>query len=376
MAGLYLHIPYCKQACSYCDFHFSTGLQSKGAMVEALITELKLRKDFFGDPVVLQTIYLGGGTPSLLSSRELEQLWEAIHLQFDIEEEAEITLEANPDDLTPEYLSFLKDLGINRLSIGIQSFLSEELAWMNRSHTVGQALQCIKDAQAVGFSALSIDLIFGTPYTDLDIWRQQLQQAIELKIPHLSVYALTIEEKTALHHWVSKDTIHLPEDQVAKTQFLEAHKRLTSVGYDHYELSNYALPGAQAQHNSAYWAGIPYLGLGPSAHSFKGSHRFSNIAQNARYIQQLKKGILPIQLTEELTPKDQYNEYVMTQLRTAKGISVSYVQQQFGKRIEEEFGRELANWEALGLMEKKEDHWVLTPEGWWVSDGIIRELFD
>lgn len=375
MAGLYIHIPYCRQACSYCDFHFSTGLQSKGSMVSAIIAELNLRKGFFGDSVALQTIYLGGGTPSLLSSAELEQLWEAIHHQFDVKEDAEITLEANPDDLTLAYLTFLKSLGINRLSIGIQSFLQEELTWMNRSHTSAQALRCIEDAQAVGFSALSIDLIFGTPYTDRNTWNQQVQQAVQLGVPHLSVYALTVEEKTPLHHWVNKDTVRLPADQVAKTQFLDAHVYLTSQGYDHYELSNYAFPGSYAKHNSAYWAGVPYLGVGPSAHSFNGTHRFSNLTNNAHYIRLLKEGTLPIQLTEELTPRDRYNEYIMTQLRTAKGISVAYLQQQFGKLIEEEFGSFLGKWEAEGFLVKKEDHWVLTPEGWWVSDGIIRELF-
>ena len=376
MAGLYLHIPYCKQACSYCDFHFSTRMQSKGAMVAAIIKELKLRQDFLANGSVLQSIYLGGGTPSLLTSGELEELWVAVHQQFKVAEEAEITLEANPDDLGREYLAFLKDLGINRLSIGIQSFLQEELTWMNRTHTAAQALTCVKDAQAIGFSAISIDLIFGTPYTDRTTWSQQVQQAAQLGVPHLSIYALTVEEKTALHHWVNKDSFSLPEDQVAKTQFLDAHEYLTSEGYDHYELSNYALPGSYAKHNSAYWSGIPYLGLGPSAHSFNGTHRFSNIANNARYMQQVAEGISPVQLSEKLTPRDLYNEYIMTQLRTIKGISVSYLQQQFGKLVEVEFGRQLEKWEAMGLMEKREDNWVLTAEGWWVSDGIIRKLFD
>lgn len=376
MAGLYLHIPYCKQACSYCDFHFSTQTRSKGSMVSALVMELKLREGFFGGKKTLQTIYLGGGTPSLLSQSELVQLWEAIHQQFEGLEEAEVTLEANPDDLTLEYLSFLKDLGVNRLSIGVQSFVQKELEWMNRSHTSEQAIQCVKEAQRAGFTNISIDLIFGTPHTDLPTWKEQVKQAIDLMVPHLSIYALTVEEKTALHHWLKKDSFRLPADQVAKEQFLDAHELLTSAGFDHYELSNYAVPGAEARHNSSYWAGTPYLGIGPSAHSFNGSHRFANRANNAQYIKQVREGVIPLQWEEKLDLKDQYNEYVMTQLRTAKGISISYIKNQFGKLIEEEFGLQLKKWEKSGLMEKRRDYWILTPEGWWMSDGIIRELFD
>ena len=345
-------------------------------IVEALVREIQLREDFFGKKTSLETVYFGGGTPSILPEKALGKIWDNIQQVFDIAEGAEITLEANPDDLNKPHLHFLKSLGINRLSIGIQSLVPEELNWMNRSHTVLQAIQCIEDAQDKGISNISVDLIFGTPYTDLGKWQEQLKQVVEMDVPHISLYALTIEEKTALHNWLKKDSFPLPDDALAKSQFLTSHYSLEAVGYSHYELSNYAKEGFFSRHNSAYWSGEPFLGIGPSAHSFDGKTRMANVAHNSRYSNQLKKGFFPFEWEEELSEKDRYNEYIMTQLRTAKGISSAYLRKNFGKDIEEEHENLLIGWKDKGWIEQRGTSWVLSPEGWWMSDGIIRELFD
>ncbi len=344
-------------------------------MVEALIREIQLRKDFFGGKSSLETVYFGGGTPSVLPEQALGKIWDTLHQVFNVAENAEITLEANPDDLHKSHVYFLESLGINRLSIGIQSFIPEELAWMNRSHTATQAIQCVGDAQDLGIPNISVDLIFGTPFTDLVGWNRQLRQVEEMGVPHVSLYALTVEEKTALHHWLKKDAFPLPEDNLAKSQFLASHHSLEAVGFSHYELSNYAKAGFYSRHNSAYWSGEPYLGIGPSAHSFDGKMRMANVAHNMRYMKRLNEGLLSLEWEEELSEKDRYNEYLMTQLRTAKGISSTYLQRNFGKNIEEEHKDLLIKWKGKGWIEQRGSSWVLSPEGWWMSDGIIRELF-
>ncbi|MEM7656197.1 MAG: radical SAM family heme chaperone HemW, partial [Bacteroidota bacterium] len=288
MPGVYLHIPYCRKACTYCDFQFLTQLKQKGEMAQALAQEAALRQDFFGQAVELDTLYIGGGTPSVLSPEELETLLTQVQQIFPLKAGGELTLEANPDDLTQPYLEALQTAGVNRLSIGIQSFDAEDLRQMNRSHTAEQAMACVNLAKDAGITNVSVDLIFGLPGRNLSDWEANVQQAIELGVPHLSVYALSVEQKTVLHHQVEKGKVVLPGDESYAAQFLHAHEWLTAAGYEHYELSSYALPGMRSRHNSSYWKGEPYLGLGPSAHAYDGQQRYWNLANNARYLQHLQ----------------------------------------------------------------------------------------
>lgn len=336
---------------------------------------MELRKNFLESCGSLRTIYWGGGTPSVLTESQLGNIWEGIHRIYSLSQDVEVTLEANPDDLTEERLRFYKKLGINRLSIGIQSFRSEELKWMNRSHSAAQALSCVGMAQDVGITNISVDLIFGTPHSDRIQWQEQVRTAIDLDIRHLAIYALTVEEKTALSHWVKHERIQLPEDSLAALQFFDSHEILEAAGFAHYELSNYAQPGFKSQHNSAYWAGVPYLGLGPSAHSFKGTYRSSNIPNNAQYLKALSQGKVPTGYEENLNLEEQYHEYIMTQLRTAKGISLTYILKNFNKDILASYNESIQEWIQAGYMVIEGNYHKLTPKGWWMSDGIIRSLF-
>lgn len=375
MAGIYLHVPFCRKACVYCDFHFITSMKYKADMVEAMQQEISLRADFFEEGTELASIYLGGGTPSVLTNSELETLLASIHQHFSISPQAEITLEANPDDLTQGYIQTLIQLGINRLSIGIQAFDDDLLRWMNRSHTAKEATQCVKLAQDLGLTNLSVDLIFGLPEQSLGHWEAQVQQAIALEIPHLSQYALTVEEKTVLSHQLKKGQIHLPGDQTYQDQFFYADRALRAAGYDHYELSNYARPPLYAVHNSNYWRQQPYLGIGPSAHSFDGQRRSWNMANNTAYRQALATGKLAISETETLNQTDRYHEYVMTHLRKGEGISLTQVKTLFGSNWEKIYHSQVQEWIDLGYLVRENDHLRPTPQGWLVSDYLIRELF-
>ncbi|MEZ4826860.1 MAG: radical SAM family heme chaperone HemW [Bacteroidia bacterium] len=375
MPTLYIHIPFCRQACTYCDFHFITSLRQKTEMVQAIADELILRKDFFRGNNSLRSIYFGGGTPSVLESSEIALILEAAGRHFSIEPEAEITLEANPDDLSREKLRQLRHAGINRLSVGIQSFEEKDLQLMNRSHSASQAVQSLHNALGEGFSNISADLIFGIPGQSLQEWEQHLLQLISLGVPHISLYALTVEEKTALAFQVKKRQTILPEDDFYAKQFLLAHDLLTSHGYAHYELSNYALPGFRSQHNSAYWEQIAYLGLGPSAHSFDGTQRMWNVANNQHYLTALNTGQTAIAETEILTLRDQYHEYIMTHLRKADGIDSQLIENQLFRGWEDTFSEEIRLWTAEGKMIKTPAGYRLSPEGWLVSDHIIRDFF-
>ncbi|MEL7535261.1 MAG: radical SAM family heme chaperone HemW [Bacteroidota bacterium] len=373
--GIYVHIPYCRQACVYCDFHFMTNLSNKAAMLAAMQDELVQTKGFFKEPFPLGTLYFGGGTPSVLSPDELEVFIGRVRQNHALAEGAEITLEANPDDLDRDYLTAIRSLGINRLSIGLQSFRAADLQWMNRSHTAEQSLSCITDAQKAGFDNISIDLIFGLPGSDLAIWQAQLEQAIALGVPHLSLYALTVEEKTALAHQVKQGQTRIPDDPLFTEQFLYAHEKLEAAGYEHYELSNYAKPGFRSQHNSAYWQGKPYLGIGPSAHSFDGQTRHWNLAHNQKYIQAFREAVSPIAESETLSVKDRYHEYIMTQLRKKEGIDMQHIEAEFVTNWQQLFGPYIGELMAEGLMTRQENQLALTPLGWMLSDEIIRELF-
>ena len=373
MAGIYLHIPFCKQACHYCNFHFSTSLKLKNDFLTALLKEVDLRIDYTGnDPI--DTIYFGGGTPSILNTDEILTILNKLSSRFNISTEAEITLESNPDDISVSKLTDWKNAGINRLSIGVQSFYEEDLRWMNRAHTGTDALRSVKEALNTGFQNITIDLIYGTPHLTDEKWHFNVQQAIDLKIPHLSCYALTVEPKTPLESLISKNKTPgvAAEDQAR--QFSLLMEWLQAAEYEHYEISNFALPGKRSRHNSAYWMGKSYLGLGPSAHSFNGSSRQWNVANNSVYIQSIVKGELPFEI-EHLTPAQQLNEYIMTSLRTAEGVSIQIIRERSGADTADKFDRRISRFINEGLVEKNGQFYKLTKKGKLFADGIAADLF-
>ncbi|MCB0531730.1 MAG: radical SAM family heme chaperone HemW [Lewinellaceae bacterium] len=374
MSAIYLHIPFCKQACHYCNFHFSTTLRSKPAMVQAILRELELQRDYLGG-ATLKSIYFGGGTPSLLDLAELEQIFEKIYALHPVAGDAEITLEANPDDLTLEKLRSLRNhTPVNRLSIGIQSFHDADLQWMNRAHTAEHARACLQDAAATGFQDLTIDLIYGAPSTSDAHWAENVQIALDAGIPHLSCYCLTVEEGTALAHFVRQGRSEPVDEAKAVRQFEYLQDAAAARGYEHYEISNFALPGRYARHNSAYWRGAKYLGVGPSAHSFDGRSRQWNVANNARYLKSMEAGELPAE-REQLTTAQRYNEYVMTSLRTMWGCAESQIET-FGEPYAGYFREEIRQFMQNGTVEQGEDAaYRLTRSGKVLADQIASALF-
>lgn len=372
MAGIYIHIPFCRKACHYCNFHFSTSLQNATDVLQAIEKEIELRSGEVTEEIT--TIYFGGGTPSLVDNIIIESLLAEIGRNFTINPNAEITLEANPDDISIEKAKSWKDIGINRFSLGIQSFEDDYLQWMNRAHSASQSFAAIEIIRETGFENFSIDLIYGTPGQTTEGWTKDLQTAIDLKIPHLSCYALTVEEKTALHNLIEKgekENIN-PEEQAERFELLM--KLTTAAGYHHYEISNFALPGYESKHNSAYWEGVPYLGIGPSAHSYDGIKRKWNIANNISYT----KAILdhsPLFEEEILSKNDRFNEYCMTALRRSKGIEKQKIISLGGME-----GLSIINKMILPYIESNkviedENSWKLTNEGKFFADGIAASLF-
>tara|TARA_R100001369_G_scaffold92902_1_gene141204 strand:- start:24988 stop:26115 length:1128 start_codon:yes stop_codon:yes gene_type:complete len=372
MSSLYIHIPFCKQACHYCDFHFSTSIKKKSELVEMLCKEMQLRKDELSSNKI-ETIYFGGGTPSLLSSEDLKHIFEAINFNFKIAEDAEVTLEANPDDLSEEKLQIFKDAGINRLSIGVQSFFEEDLQMMNRAHNATEALGSIKMAKKY-FDNISIDLIYGIPEMSNERWKKNIEIALELGLPHFSCYALTIEPNTALKKMIEKGKIKPVDDDAARAHFDILTTTLKAHGYIQYEFSNYGKEGYFSRNNTAYWFGKQYLGIGPSAHSFDGSRRKWNVSNNTKYIKSLEKGELPFE-EEVLSEADRYNEYVMTRLRTMWGIDLAEVKEQFGEKFKEHLLAEALKEIKLGILEKEGERLLITTKGKFLSDGIASNLF-
>ena len=372
MSGIYLHIPFCRQACHYCNFHFSTSLKLKNEFVEALLKEIKLQKNYLPLETV-NTIYFGGGTPSLLTQEELSAILQALHQQFTVAADAEITLEANPDDISEQKLQAWKQIGVNRLSMGVQSFFEEDLRWMNRAHTAQQAIDNLQLAIQY-FPNMTIDLIYGGPTLPDDRWEQNVQQALALGIPHISCYALTVEPGTALDSMISKHkkTPVNAEDQAR--QFVLLMNWLQQAGFEHYEISNFALPGKRSRHNSSYWQGVSYLGLGPSAHSFNGESRQWNIANNALYIQSLQEDKVPFEI-EHLTGTQRLNEYIMTSLRTMEGLDIAWIVSRFGEREANQLQRDSQPFIDSGKMRFYNNHLQLTKEGKLFADGIAAELF-
>ena len=378
MAGIYIHIPFCKQACHYWDFHFSTSLKKKAVLVNALVMELKLRKEEFKN-ITVETIYFGGGTPSLLTIDELRFLISEVYNNYKVAKNSEITLEVNPDDLvsvraqSKTIFEDYKIIGINRLSIGIQSFFEADLKLMNRAHNAEEAKKCLSAATRY-FENISVDLIYGIPGLTNENWIKNIDTVLSFNIPHISSYALTVEPKTALDSFIKKGVIDNVDDDLAQEQFHILIEKLEASGFVHYELSNFGKPDYFSKNNSAYWQGKPYLGIGPSAHSFNGNERGWNVRNNSKYIKSLEDNILPTE-TEVLSLTDKYNEYIMTGLRTVWGVSLEKVEQDFGIQYKKYLLEQCQKHINEHLLYIEDDKLLVTKKGKFLSDGIASDLF-
>ena len=376
MSGIYIHIPFCKQACHYCDFHFSTSMKKKDEMVLALAKELQLRKDEFqydAEFPCIETIYFGGGTPSVLTVKEIQLLIDTVRQNYPVSQNPEITLEANPDDLSEENLSAFAAIGINRLSIGIQSFFEEDLKLMHRAHDSVQAKKCLELATRY-FDNISLDLIYGIPGMTNERWRQNIETALSFGIPHISSYALTVEPKTALNKLIQTGKVDAPKDEVAQEHFIILVETLEANGLVHYELSNFGKENYFSRNNSAYWLGKKYLGIGPSAHSYDGVSRSWNVANNALYLKAIQKGELPREV-ELLSQEDLYNEYIMTGLRTIWGVSLIRIEQEFGTDYLNYLKQQSQKFIHDGLLIITDEILKPTLKGKFLTDGIASDLF-
>lgn len=371
MAGIYIHIPYCKQACSYCDFHFSTNLNTKNELVKAIVLEMEIRYNYLTNKK-LDSIYFGGGTPSLLNKTEFTAIFEALGRDFIYDNASEITIETNPDDISKENLIMWKDLGINRLSIGLQSFNDNELKWMNRAHNASQSVNSVLLAQDAGFNNITIDLIYGSKFQDLKTWESTLLRTVSLNTQHISSYNLTIENKTVLGIQNAKGKEPAINDELSSKQFLMMADILKQNNFIHYEISNFGRPGFFAKHNSNYWLQKQYLGVGPSAHSFNGTSRQWNVKNNNLYIKALKQNTSYFE-KEELSVKDRFNEYVLTRLRTIWGCDVNEINLLFGEKIKDHFLK-IVN-EKKNDLEENNGVYTLTTTARLYADGIAADFF-
>ena len=372
MAGIYIHIPFCKQACHYCDFHFSTSMKKKEEMVMALVKEIQMRKMEL-EKEQIETIYFGGGTPSILSLKEIQVLIDAVYENFNVTESPEITLEANPDDLDDDTIIQLANSPVNRLSIGIQSFFEEDLKLMNRAHNAMEAKRCLQTATQY-FDNISLDLIYGMPNMSNEKWLQNVQTALSFGVPHISSYALTVEPKTALKKLIEKKVVEAPKDEVAQEHFLVLIEELEKNGFVHYELSNFGKPDYFSKNNTAYWLGKKYIGIGPSAHSYNGKERSWNIANNTLYLKAIQENNLPNEV-EELTKTDRYNEYIMTGLRTIWGVSLKRVEFEYGERYLLYLLEQSKKYIHSEHFQIEADVLTTTKKGKFLSDGIASDLF-
>ncbi|WP_299184311.1 radical SAM family heme chaperone HemW [uncultured Aquimarina sp.] len=373
MSGIYIHIPFCKQACHYCDFHFSTSGKKRDQMVFALCNEIKLRRSEIDDHQVIETIYFGGGTPSILSVSALKFIVDTIYENYLVSDTVEITIEANPDDLTEAYIKSLASTEVNRLSIGIQSFFDEDLKLMNRAHNDNEARTCLSIASKY-FDNISIDLIYGIPGMSSERWQENLKIALETNVPHISSYALTVEPNTALSSFIEKGVIAPVEDELAQQHFDILVDTMEKEGFEYYEFSNFGKPGYFSKNNTAYWQGKHYLGIGPSAHSYNGKERSWNIKNNIKYIKSLQENKIPREI-EELTTTDKYNEYVMTGLRTIWGVSLQKVEDDFGLTYKEYLLKQAQKHLDEHLLFLDGDILIVTKKGKFLSDGIASDLF-
>jgi len=381
MAGIYLHIPFCKQACFYCDFHFSTSLKKKDELISCMQKELIFRKDELQNETI-ETIYFGGGTPSLLSTEEIQSLLDTIEENFSVIESPEITLEANPDDLSDAVILGLAKSPINRLSIGVQSFFEEDLKSMNRAHNANEAKNCLSMATR-HFDNITVDLIYGVPKMTNKRWKENLHTLFNFGINHISSYALTVEPKTALDSFIKQGKYPKLEEQVAREHFEILVEETQKQGFVHYEISNFGKPNYFSKHNTSYWQGKKYIGIGPSAHSFNQTHRSWNVSNNAKYIKSLQENVLPNEV-EMLTINDQFNEYIMTGLRTIWGVSLSKIENKFGIDFKKRLLKAADKFIQQGLLviasETKQSVSIdeilkTTSKGAFLADGLASELF-
>lgn len=372
MAGIYLHIPYCIRACSYCDFHFSTRLHTMRELINAMMQELKIRQSFLNGP--LDTIYFGGGTPGLLPVELVEALMEHIAALYPMHEQAEISFEINPENCTPSYLAGIRKAGINRLSIGCQSFIAKELQWMNRHHSPEDSIRSVKMAQHAGFDNISIDLIYGSRFQTKDTWPEQLQKALDLGVQHISSYNLTIEGKTLLGHQLVKLKEPPVDDDFSAWCFNFMADFLTEHRFVHYEISNFGLEGKFSRHNSSYWKGLPYLGIGPSAHSYDGKTRFYNVANNPLYIRSMEDGSFAPE-ADVLDDASRWNEAFLIGLRTMWGVDLQQLESGYPQWYNSILPNRLAKWEEKGFVKKEGHCLVLTQAGKLYADAIASDLF-
>lgn len=371
MSGIYIHIPFCKQACYYCDFHFSTSVKRKGDMLDSIAKELVLRKDDIQDEV--ETVYFGGGTPSLLSIGEIDRILALIAEHYKLTKEPEITLEANPDDLTETKVQELAASSVNRLSIGVQSFFDKDLQYMNRAHHAGQAKSSLKYATEY-FKNISVDLIYGIPNLSEERWKENLQVIFELDIPHISSYALTVEPKTALDHFIRSGKYQAPDDAVSRNHFKILQDTTHKHGYMQYEVSNFGKEGYYSKHNGSYWKGVSYLGIGPSAHSYDGIYRSWNVANNAKYMAAINKGVLPSE-KELLCVEDRINESIMTGLRTMWGVSLNEIEKLYGEKFKKEILDNARKYLKADTLLLENNQLFLKSDNYFLADGISADLF-
>ena len=372
MAGLYIHVPLCAKRCLYCDFFSNTEMKYKEPYVTALIRELEIRKDYIGNEP-LETIYFGGGTPSQLQATDFERIFDAIQRLFDTSDCKEVTLEANPDDMTPEYVAGLRTFPFNRISMGVQSFKAEDLRFLNRRHDREQALRAVELCKENGLANISIDLIYGLPGQTLREWESNLDAAIRLDIPHISAYHLIYEEGTALYRLKEAGKISPVEEEVSVSLFTSLIDRLTANGYLHYEISNFARPGMISRHNSSYWTGKKYLGVGPSAHSYNGESRQWNVSSLPAYIRGIESGSPEVEV-EELDINTRYNDFIITGLRTMWGVNLTEIQGQFGNDKLIYCQKQAAPYLKQGLLIEKDATLTLSRNGIFISDSIMSDL--
>jgi oxygen-independent coproporphyrinogen-3 oxidase len=372
MSGIYIHIPFCRKACHYCNFHFSTQIQHIDAFVEALLKEMELQKNYVEGPI--ETLYLGGGTPSLLSSEQLDKIIEKANKHYKLAPNLEFTLEANPDDIDLDKTTMWQGKGINRLSIGIQSFQDEALAWMNRAHNTMQSHSAIENVKAAGIHNISTDLIYGTPHLSDEALLKDIEILNSYEIPHISCYALTVEEKTALHSLIKQHKIENVDTEKQARHFEIVVEKLNNLGFEHYEISNFAKAGHRSNHNSNYWKGIPYLGLGPSAHSYNIESRQWNVANNHLYIQEIGEGKVPFEI-EHLETATRYNEYMMISLRLIVGFEMIEIQNRFGAAYIEHTQQILSPLVLEGKIIPTEKGYAIAKHARFLADGIASDFF-
>ena len=373
MAGIYFHIPYCKKACHYCDFHFSTNFRNVADIIEAMKIDLSLQENYL-EKEEIKTIYFGGGTPSAIPNKYISELINEIKKKHVVVSNAEITLEANPDDLTQENIERWQQAGVNRLSVGVQSFFDEHLVWMNRAHNRSQAINGLKWAKEAGITNITMDLIYGIPNMTMDQWKQNLETFYNLDLPHLSAYGLTIEPQTHLGNLVKTQKVKTEKDENYNLQFEWLINSAKNNGFDHYEISNFGKPNFYSQHNTAYWLGQKYLGIGPSAHSFNGKQRQWAVASNMKYMKMLNQNKLPAEI-EALSVNDRFNEYVLTRLRTIWGIDLNQINEQFGNEFQNNLMLNIEPYLISNKVVRNNDSFVLSAEGKFLADKISSDLF-